>query len=95
MSFELFTGREPPGEAIFITLTMPIDESHRYFVRGAFQSRTVSRMSRSSYPYAQNSSRFQPTPYPSTRSMMTQSDADGHDWFQDTGDNLHLSDFDV
>jgi hypothetical protein len=72
---------------------MPVDESHRYFIRGSFQNRTISRMSRSSYPYARNSSRFQPTPYPSTRSMMLRNDADGNDWFRDAGEDLHLSDF--
>jgi hypothetical protein len=25
--------------------------------------------------------------------MMTQNDADGHEWSQDTGEDLHLSDF--
>jgi hypothetical protein len=25
--------------------------------------------------------------------MMIRSDTDGHDWFQDTGEDLHLSDF--
>jgi hypothetical protein len=72
---------------------MPVDESHRYYVRGSFQDRTISRMSRSSYPYARNSSRFQPIPYPSTRSLMLRNDVDGNDWFRDAGEDLHLSDF--
>ena len=72
---------------------MPIDESGRFWVRGPFQSQTISRMSRATYAHARNSSNSAPSPYPSSRSLMTRVAADGNAWYQDTGPELHLSDF--
>ena len=72
---------------------MPIDESGRFWVRGPFQSRTISRMSRATYARARNSSNSAPRPYPSSRSLMTRVAMDGNAWYQDTGPELHLSDF--
>lgn len=34
-----------------------------------------------------------PAPYPSPLDLMTRVDADGEDWYQDTGIELYLSDF--
>lgn len=72
---------------------MPVDHSGRYWVRGSFQDRVISRMSRSNYARARNSTRLHPAPYPSVLDLIHRVDAEGDDWFQDTGPELHLSDF--
>ena len=72
---------------------MPIDETGRLWVQGPFQSRTISRMSRATYARARNLSRSDPLPYPSARFLMTRVAAEGNMWYQDTGPELHLSDF--
>ena len=92
---------KPPAKTVFfpilfcppIPLVMPIDESGRFWVWGPFQSQTISRMSRATYARACNSSNSAPRPYPSSRSLMTRVAADGNAWYQDTGPELHLSDF--
>ena len=73
---------------------MPIDSSNKFWVRGSFQSRTISRMSRTSYTRAHNSSCLQPHPYPSPQSIMTCVNyVDDERWYQDEGQDLHLSNF--
>src|SRR5258708_39925049 len=73
---------------------MPIDSSNKFWIRGSFQSQTISRMSRTSYTRARNSSCLQPHPYPSPQLIMTCVDyADDERWYQDEGQDLHLSDF--
>ena len=72
---------------------MPIDESGRSWVRGPFQSCTISHMSQATYAYACNSSCSDPLPYPSAQLLMTHVAADGNIWYQDTGPELHLSNF--
>ena len=72
---------------------MPIDTSGTYWVRGAYQGRFISRMSRTAYTRAHNSTHMYPAPYPTPLELMNRVDAAGEDWFQDTGPELHLSDF--
>ena len=73
---------------------MPIDASGKYWVRGSFQERVISRMSQTSYTRARNSTRLHPRPYPSSEQLIRRMDStDDESWFQDTGDELHFSDF--
>src|SRR5258708_37318138 len=73
---------------------MPINSCNKFWVRGSFQSWTVSHMSCTSYTRARNSSRLQPHPYPSPQSIMTRVDyAEDECWYHDEGQDLHLSNF--
>src|SRR5882762_2630711 len=44
-------------------LIMPRDINNKYWVWGAYQDRTISRMTRSTYPRSQISTRHTNTPY--------------------------------
>ena len=73
---------------------MPIDASGKYWVRGSFQERVISRMSRTTYSRARNSTRLYPRPYPSFEQLVSRMDSNANEsWFQDAGDELHMSDF--
>ena len=73
---------------------MPIDNSGKYWVRGGFQERVISRMSRTTYSRARNSTRLYPRPYPSFEQLVSRMDSNADEsWFQDAGDELHMSDF--
>lgn len=72
---------------------MPVDASGKYWVCGAYQGHFISRMSHTAYTRAHNSTRMYPAPYPSSLDLMNRVDAAREDWYQDTGPELHLSDF--
>ena len=73
---------------------MPIDNSGKYWVRGGFQERVISCMSRTTYSRARNSTRLYPQPYPTFEQLVTRMDSNvDESWFKDAGEELHTSDF--
>ena len=74
--------------------SMPIDNSGKYWVRGGFQEWVISRMSRTTYSHARNSTRLYPQPYPTFEQLATRMDSNADEsWFKDAGDELHTSNF--
>src|ERR1700743_1207980 len=73
--------------------TMPRDNASRYFIPGAFNSHTISRMSRMTHTRAANSTRMYPRPYPTAHSLIERIDEAGDGWYSDCADDLHLRDF--
>src|SRR5258705_4209275 len=73
--------------------TMPRDLQGRYWANSNFHSRVVTRMSTANHPRARGTTRFSPTPYPSSDSIIARMDADDDHWYHDTGANLHPRDF--
>src|SRR5882724_3842545 len=79
-----------PSSLLFI---MPRDLQGRYWAHGNFHSRVVTRMSTANHPRARGTTRFSPTPYPSSDSIIARMDADDNYWYHDTGADLHPRDF--
>src|SRR5882762_7670557 len=75
-------------------LIMPRDINNKYWVRGAYQDRTISRMTRVTYPRSRISTRHANTPYHSAADMIARiDDGPGQVWYHDAAHNLHLRDF--
>ena len=72
---------------------MPADHTGKYWLHGAYDFRTISRMTRSSFSRTCNSSRAHPVPYPTRDEMIARMDAPGDEWYSSVGDDLHLKDF--
>ena len=72
---------------------MPSDDRNRYFVRGSFQHRTISRMSRANHSRSRLSTRYHPAPYRFPSLMMDQVDSPSYNWYHDEGQDLHQRDF--
>src|SRR5258707_10092325 len=79
-----------PPSSVF---TMPRDLQGRYWAHGNFHSRVVTHMSTTNHPRARGTTRFSPTPYPSSDSIIARMDADDDHWYHDTGADLHPRDF--
>jgi hypothetical protein len=73
--------------------TMPRDHANHYQPSGFYCQRTITRMTRVSYPRTRNSSRLCPQPYPSPADLISRVDAEGNAWYRDVGDDLHMRDF--
>src|SRR5882762_7166973 len=75
-------------------LIMPRDINNKYWVWGAYQDRTISRMTRATYPRSRISTRHANTPYRSTAEMIGRiDDGPGQAWYHDAAHDLHLRDF--
>jgi len=75
-------------------LIMPRDINNKYWVRGAYQDRTISRMTRATYPRSRISTRHANTPYRSAADMIARiDDGPGQAWYHDAAHDLHLRDF--
>src|SRR5579864_3439631 len=75
------------------TIIMPRDQQNRYFIRGDYQGRTVSRSSRVNYSRSRLSTHLNPIPYRTTEVLIADVDREGNEWFKDAGQDLHLSNF--
>src|SRR5882762_2236798 len=75
-------------------LIMPCDINNKYWVRGAYQDRTISRMTRAMYPRSRISTHHANTPYRSAADMIARiDDGPGQAWYHDAAHDLHLHDF--
>ena len=93
ITHNLPTGVAHPSTSASLS-SMPIDNSGKYWVRGGFQERVISRMSRTTYSRARNSTRLYPQPYSTIEQLATRMDSNADEsWFKDAGDKLHTSDF--
>ena len=72
---------------------MPQDLQGRYWAHGNFHSRVITRMSNVNHPRARGTTRFSPTPYPSSDAIIARMDNDDDHWYHDTGADLHPRDF--
>ena len=73
---------------------MPRNNNGRYWVPGANDDRTISRMTRYHYPQARNSSRHANIPYPTADFMIDCIDtAPGSLWYRNPAPEYHLRDF--
>src|SRR5258707_9494755 len=79
-----------PPSSVF---TMPRDLQGRYWAHGNFHSRVIARMSTANHPCARGTTRFSPTPYPSSDAIIARMDEDDDRWYHDTGADLHPRDF--
>jgi hypothetical protein len=72
---------------------MPRDDRNRYWIRGAFQTRSISRMTTTLYSRARNSTRTSPLSYPTPEEIVDRMDVEGNTWYVDVGEDLFLRDF--
>src|SRR5258705_1787262 len=79
-----------PPSSVFI---MPRDLQGHYWAHGNFHSCVITRMSTTNHSCARGTTRFSPTPYPSSDSIIALMDEENDQWYHDTGTDLHPRDF--
>src|SRR5258705_8039850 len=79
-----------PPSSVFI---MPPDLQGHYWAHRNFHSRVITRMSTANRSRARGTTRFSPTPYPSSDSIIARMDEENDQWYHDTGTDLHPRDF--
>src|SRR5258705_4392496 len=87
------TIEQGPHTQLHFLFTMPRDLQGHYWAHGNFHSRVVTRMSTTNYSRARGTTRFSPTPYPSSDAIIARMDEEDDRWYHDTGTDLHPRDF--
>src|ERR1700739_3906485 len=72
---------------------MPRDEQNRFWARGIYQQRTITRPTNSVFPRSRQSTRHYPRPYPTPEQIIERLDGDGDDWYHLPSQDLHQRDF--